>query len=60
MIRRLLAAEAAFDPFVRPYRERADRIMVRMSLFLLLVCLALAPCAAPTCRPWPLACPPPC
>lgn len=43
MIRRLLAAEAAFDPFVQPYRERADRIMVRMSLFLLLVCLALAP-----------------
>ena len=43
MMRRLLAAEAAFDPFVAPYRERADKIMVGMSIFLLLVCLALVP-----------------
>ena len=39
----ILAAEAAFDPLLQPYRERADRIMVAMNVFLLLVCLALAP-----------------
>jgi diguanylate cyclase (GGDEF)-like protein len=43
MIAKLLAAEAAFDPLLQPYRVRADRIMVGMNLFLLLVCLAIAP-----------------
>lgn len=43
MIGRLLAAEAAFDPLLHPYRVRADRIMVGMNVFLLLTCLALAP-----------------
>jgi diguanylate cyclase (GGDEF)-like protein len=36
-------AEAAFDPLLKPYRMRADRIMVGMNVFLLVVCLALAP-----------------
>jgi diguanylate cyclase (GGDEF)-like protein/PAS domain S-box-containing protein len=40
---RIFSAEAAFDPLLRPYRERADRIMVGMNVFLLLVCSALAP-----------------
>lgn len=39
----IFSAEAAFDPLLRPYRERADRIMVGMNVFLLLVCLAIAP-----------------
>ncbi len=43
MIRRLLAAEAVHDGLLHPYRVRADRIMVGMNLFLLLVCMALAP-----------------
>ena len=43
MIGRLLAAEAVHDGLLRPYRVRADRIMVGMNLFLLLVCAALAP-----------------
>ena len=40
---KLLAAETAFDPLLKPYRERADRIMVAMNMFLFLVCLAIAP-----------------
>ena len=40
---RWLAAEAAFDPLLRPYRVHADRVMVGMNIFLTLVCLALAP-----------------
>lgn len=43
MIRKLLAAEAAFDPYLEPYRVRADHIMVRMNWFLMAVCLGLAP-----------------
>jgi len=43
VIRRLLAAEAVHDGLLHPYRVRADRIMVGMNLFLLLVCMALAP-----------------
>lgn len=43
MIRKTLAAEAAFDSYLEPYRVRADRIMVRMNWFLMAVCLALAP-----------------
>lgn len=39
----IFSAEAAFDPLLRPYRERADRIMVGMNFFLLLVCLVIAP-----------------
>ncbi|MCF8209226.1 MAG: diguanylate cyclase [Rhodoferax sp.] len=43
MIRTWLANEAAFDPLLRPYRVHADRVMVGMNIFLLLVCLGLAP-----------------
>lgn len=43
VILRLLQAEAAYDGLLWPYRVRADHIMVRMNLFLLLVCTALAP-----------------
>ena len=39
----IIASEAAFDELLKPYRERADRIMVGMNLFLFLVCLAIAP-----------------
>lgn len=39
----ILAAEAAFDPLLKSYRERADRIMVGMNVFLVLVSFALAP-----------------
>ncbi|WP_371324539.1 GGDEF domain-containing protein [Dechloromonas sp. ZY10] len=46
MIGRLLAAETAFDPLLHPYRVRADRIMVGMNVFLLFVCLVLAPLRA--------------
>lgn len=35
--------EAEFDSLLSPYRERADRIMVGMNVFLLLICLAIAP-----------------
>ena len=42
-IYKIFAAETAFDPLLKPYRERADRIMVAMNIFLFLVCLALAP-----------------
>jgi len=43
VIRSWLAAESAFDPLLWPYRVRADRIMVGMNVFLLMVCLAIAP-----------------
>jgi diguanylate cyclase (GGDEF)-like protein len=43
MITKILASEAAFDPYLKPYRIRADRIMVRMNWFLMVVCLGLAP-----------------
>jgi diguanylate cyclase (GGDEF)-like protein len=43
MIRPWLAAEAAFDPLLHPYRVHADRIMVGMNIFLALVCMGLAP-----------------
>lgn len=43
MIGKFLAAEAAFDSLLHPYRVRADRIMVGMNIFLLGVCLAMAP-----------------
>ena len=42
-MRKILSAEAAFDPLLKSYRERADRIMVGMNVFLVLVSLALAP-----------------
>ena len=43
MIKKLFAAEAAFDPLLHPYRVRADRIMVRMNFFLMVVGLGLVP-----------------
>ena len=43
MIKKLLSAEAAFDPLLHPYRVRADRIMVGMNIFLMVVCLGLIP-----------------
>ena len=43
MIKKILDAEAAFDPYLEPYRVRADRIMVGMNWFLMAVCLGLAP-----------------
>jgi diguanylate cyclase (GGDEF)-like protein len=35
--------EARFDTLLHPYRVRADRIMVGMNAFLLLICLLLVP-----------------
>ena len=43
MIGKTLATEAAFDPYLKPYRVRADQIMVMMNWFLMAVCLGLAP-----------------
>jgi diguanylate cyclase (GGDEF)-like protein len=43
MINKLLSAEATFDPLLHTYRVRADRIMVGMNLFLMVVCLCLIP-----------------
>lgn len=43
MIARLFSAESAYDELLLPYRERADRIMVAMNIFLFLVCLLIAP-----------------
>lgn len=43
MIRTILPREAVFDPYLQPYRVRADHIMVQMNWFLMVVCLALAP-----------------
>ena len=42
-MRQFFTTEAAFDALLRPYRERADRVMVGMQIFLCLVCFALAP-----------------
>ncbi len=43
MMRQLLSSEATYDPLLSSYRIRADRIMVGMNVFLMAVCLALAP-----------------
>ncbi len=43
IIYKILTAETAFDSLLQPYRERADRIMVGMNIFLFFVCLAIAP-----------------
>ena len=43
VISKILASEATFDILLKPYRERADGIMVKMNFFLFLVCLAIAP-----------------
>jgi diguanylate cyclase (GGDEF)-like protein len=43
MIGKILATETAFDPYLKPYRVRADQIMVMMNWFLMAVCLGLAP-----------------
>ena len=40
---KLFVAESAYNQALFDYRVRADRIMVRMNLFLTLVCLAIAP-----------------
>ena len=42
-LRAAFLRERGYDDLLSPYRERADRIMVGMNLFLLLVCAALAP-----------------
>ena len=36
-------AESAYDDQLQVYRQRADRVMVGMNVFLTLVCLAIAP-----------------
>ena len=38
-----LSLESRYDSLLKPYRERADRIMVGMNAFLLAVCIALTP-----------------
>jgi diguanylate cyclase (GGDEF)-like protein len=43
MISRPFVAEAAYDELLHPFRVRADRIMVGMNIFLLLICALLAP-----------------
>lgn len=42
MITRWWMHEATFDPLLRPYRERADRVMVGMNVFLFIVCFLAA------------------
>ncbi|WP_052501639.1 sensor domain-containing diguanylate cyclase [Thiomicrospira microaerophila] len=43
IVKHWLVQEASYDPILRPYREAADQIMFKMTLFLFVVCLALAP-----------------
>ena len=43
MLRALSLAEDRYDALLKPYRERADGIMLGMNVFLLVVCLGLAP-----------------
>lgn len=43
ILTRIFANEAGFDSLLLPYRERADRIMVGMNVFLLIVCLLITP-----------------
>ena len=43
MIAKFFRTESTFDDLLKPYRERADRIMVGMNVFLMVVCLAIAP-----------------
>jgi diguanylate cyclase (GGDEF)-like protein len=43
MMLKWFATEAAFDELLHAYRARADRVMVGMNVFLMLVCLAIAP-----------------
>ena len=43
LIRHIFEREASYDGLLQAYRFRADRVMVGMNLFLLLVCVALAP-----------------
>lgn len=38
-----IKSESGFDTLLRPYRVHADRIMVGMNAFLLLICFAIAP-----------------
>ena len=41
--KQLLRSESAFDELLMPYRVRADQIMVSTNIFLLCVCLLIAP-----------------
>lgn len=41
--KQLLRSESAFDELLTPYRVRADQIMVSTNVFLLSVCLLIAP-----------------
>ncbi len=43
MIGKLINNEAAFDALLKPYRVRADRIMVGMNWFLMVVCIVMVP-----------------
>jgi len=43
VIGKLLNDEAAFDALLKPYRIRADRIMVGVNLFLMVICIGLIP-----------------
>jgi len=43
MIKNIFKIEASFDDLLSTYRTRADKIMVKMNIFLFTVCLALSP-----------------
>lgn len=43
LVKTWLNDEAHFDTLLRPYRQRADHIMVGMMLFLFAICLFIAP-----------------
>jgi len=43
MIPNYFKAEASFDELLNPYRIHADKVMVYMNVFLMVVCLCLAP-----------------
>lgn len=43
MLKRLSLVEDRYDALLTPYRKNADRIMLGMNCFLLLVCFGLAP-----------------
>ena len=43
LVTKILVSEAVFDELLSSYRERADRVMVGMNVFLFLVCLTISP-----------------
>jgi len=43
MIFQYFKLEASFDSLLTPYRVHADKIMVSMNSFLMVVCLGIAP-----------------